>query len=254
MGNDSSPRFIYLIQGDGSQKPYDFPAGSDFLLLQWQRSFVPQPNSFHFPRSTWASGRNELYRRAKEQGEYDYFVFMDDDVVLGHAPAKGILHFLKIFLVRYLIDVAHGKISVFRYVIFPLWHILRHARSPWSLRDFEEAVERTNPLVAYPNAMLANRWYANASMRAVDGVQFGDQFFLCIHRSIIDRILPYTTAHDAENWWYSGFEFCNTSSVVCTPGKIHRYNYLIASNKASRSYPRQNITLSWNDILEPDVS
>lgn len=73
---------IYLIQSDTPEISYEIPEGRDYLFLQWQKEFEPVENSFHFPDSTWAEGRNELLRRAKEQGEYDYFIFLDDDLKL----------------------------------------------------------------------------------------------------------------------------------------------------------------------------
>lgn len=74
--------FIYLIQSHEGDIPYRIPRGSDMLLLQWQPVFRPRRNSFHLPGSTWASGRNELYRRALEKGDYEYYVFLDDDIEL----------------------------------------------------------------------------------------------------------------------------------------------------------------------------
>jgi len=76
-------KFIYLIQSDSEILSYNIPSSSDYLLLQWQDNFVPTKNSFHFPNSSWAEGRNELFRRAKEKDHYDYFIFLDDDVQLN---------------------------------------------------------------------------------------------------------------------------------------------------------------------------
>ena len=73
---------IYLIQSDSPKIPYEIPEGRDYLFLQWKDEFVPMKNSFHFPNSTWAEGRNELLRRAKEMGMYDYYIFLDDDLKL----------------------------------------------------------------------------------------------------------------------------------------------------------------------------
>ncbi|MCG8323417.1 MAG: hypothetical protein MI921_28230 [Cytophagales bacterium] len=73
---------IYLIQSDSPEIPYEIPANRDVILLQWQKEFVQTDNSFHFPNSTWASGRNELLKRAMEKGHYDYYIFLDDDLRL----------------------------------------------------------------------------------------------------------------------------------------------------------------------------
>ncbi|HAI70648.1 MAG TPA: hypothetical protein DCM38_14575 [Gammaproteobacteria bacterium] len=75
-------KLIYLIQSDTGKMPYHIPSSSDVLLLQWQETFQPADHSFHFPHSSWAEGRNELFRRAKAMDSYDYFIFADDDVEL----------------------------------------------------------------------------------------------------------------------------------------------------------------------------
>ena len=67
----SKMRVVYLIQSDTPTIPHAIPAGSEVLLLQWADTFVDVPDSFHLPRSSWAEGRNELYRRARGGG-YDY--------------------------------------------------------------------------------------------------------------------------------------------------------------------------------------
>jgi hypothetical protein len=71
--------FIYLIQSDTDELMYDIPGGSDYLLLKWSDGATMRPNTFQFA-STFAEGRNELYRRARERGDYLYYVYMDDDV------------------------------------------------------------------------------------------------------------------------------------------------------------------------------
>ena len=75
-------KVIYLIQSDRPTIPYSIPNGSDVLLLQWKENFITCEDSFHYPNSSWASGRNELLKRAKEKGDYDYYIFLDDDLKL----------------------------------------------------------------------------------------------------------------------------------------------------------------------------
>ena len=73
-------KIIYLVQSDNHELRYKFPKGSSYLLLQWQDIYIPAHNSFHFPKSSWAAGRNELLKRAMEIDDYDYYVFLDDDL------------------------------------------------------------------------------------------------------------------------------------------------------------------------------
>lgn len=99
---------IYLIQSDRPKIPYQIPSESEVLLLQWKDNFVPFDNSFHFPNSSWAEGRNELLRRAKKKGDYDYYIFLDDD--------------LKLFYPLQLFEKMLAKINAKRVVPFLLGH------------------------------------------------------------------------------------------------------------------------------------
>jgi hypothetical protein len=82
-------KFIYLIQSDDFHLPYNLTQGSQYLLLNWNSKFSdekpPTDREFYFPDSSWAEGRNELYRRALLLGEFDYFVFCDDDLELDFS-------------------------------------------------------------------------------------------------------------------------------------------------------------------------
>ena len=78
-------KIIYLIQSE----TYNFSFSSalkdtDCLLMIWGDDFnLPEDAShttFHLPNSSWAQGRNELYRRAQAMDDYDYFIFCDDDI------------------------------------------------------------------------------------------------------------------------------------------------------------------------------
>jgi glycosyltransferase involved in cell wall biosynthesis len=73
-------KFIYLIMSETDQLTYDIPKNSDYMILKWSDGPAENPNAFQFT-STFAEGRNELLRRAREKGDYDYFVYMDDDVI-----------------------------------------------------------------------------------------------------------------------------------------------------------------------------
>jgi hypothetical protein len=74
-------KIIYLIQSDTNEIRYDMPKRSDVALLQWQNTYKESViKSFHFPNSTWASGRNELYSKVDVKN-YDYLIFLDDDLM-----------------------------------------------------------------------------------------------------------------------------------------------------------------------------
>lgn len=75
-------QFLYLVQGsDHLIKNYFHLKESktaDLLLLTYNK---PLKGAFYLPDSTWAEGRNFLLERALElDTEYDYYIFLDDDI------------------------------------------------------------------------------------------------------------------------------------------------------------------------------
>jgi hypothetical protein len=86
----AGPRFAYLIQAEEDvpehlREQLERP-GVDTYLLTWR---VPREGAIFFPKSTWTEGRNRLFQEVKDK-DYDYYVFMDEDVLMttdreGHA-------------------------------------------------------------------------------------------------------------------------------------------------------------------------
>lgn len=74
-------RFLYLIQGKAVNiRRYKFlnSTNSELLGLSYD---TPEPGFQYFPKSSFASGRNFLLDLARERHRnFDYFVFLDDDV------------------------------------------------------------------------------------------------------------------------------------------------------------------------------
>lgn len=128
--------FLYLIQGEG-EYPKDLDMlksrRSDTLMLSWKVS-APSTNIF-FPNSTWTSGRNKLLEiglaleRMKNNGgkenftttnNYNYFIFLDEDVRLGSAQQ---VRAFEDFLLEYEPAVASGEFGNRGYAdpILPIW-------------------------------------------------------------------------------------------------------------------------------------
>lgn len=74
-------KFLYLIQGKAvNVRRYHFlnSSSSELLGLSYD---TPEPGFEYFPKSSFATGRNYLLDRARQRlHEFDYFVFLDDDV------------------------------------------------------------------------------------------------------------------------------------------------------------------------------
>jgi hypothetical protein len=65
-------RFLQKSNSDLFSLSYDHPLQAD--VVSWK-------NSTYLPRSSWAEGRNSLLEGVINSGlEYDYYIFMDDDV------------------------------------------------------------------------------------------------------------------------------------------------------------------------------
>jgi len=94
-------RVVYLIQSDQATASYSIPERSASFLLHWSDEVVAGSNALHRPRTSWAEGRNELYRIASRIG-FDYYVFLDDDLEMSfeldafeslldaHAPRRAV--------------------------------------------------------------------------------------------------------------------------------------------------------------------
>jgi len=78
-------KIAYLVQ---CRKHWDYlfelqTENSDCYVLTFKRP-LRYPNgitSIYLPKSSWNTGRNKLYEVASQK-DYDYYVFLDDDVVL----------------------------------------------------------------------------------------------------------------------------------------------------------------------------
>jgi len=225
-------RVIYLVQGDASRPLYEFPPESDFLYLQWQSVFKPMENSFHFPNSSWASGRNELYRRAVSKGSYDYLIFLDDDLSFDHAAQKDRVRKHVWRLVR------RGKWPA----ALRLWQsFARCTKAPPKLSYFEYLLAENGSLIATPR-LFDHPWNEDYVFSDTDAVTYADQALIALHHSVAAELLPYSTEFDASNWWICGELFFERAAKLYS-GRVHRFSNLHVFNMENRPYPRQ--TLGW---------
>ena len=74
-------RLIYLVQGRSDLVEGYFHLAerenADALFLTYDKEIE---NAIFFPESKWSEGRNKLLQLAKKRGEYEYYVFCDDDI------------------------------------------------------------------------------------------------------------------------------------------------------------------------------
>lgn len=79
-------KIAYLVQ---CRKHWDYlfelqTENTDCYVLTFKRPlrYSNGITSIYYPKSSWNTGRNKLYEVAKAKG-YDYYVFLDDDVILS---------------------------------------------------------------------------------------------------------------------------------------------------------------------------
>ena len=95
--------FIYLLQGESKLVSKYFHLAerenADALFLTYDNEIG---NAIFFPNSTWSEGRNKLLDTARKKGNYQYYIFCDDDIafkkgswdkfeelLISHKPAIG---------------------------------------------------------------------------------------------------------------------------------------------------------------------
>lgn len=74
-------KFIYLLQGQAHLiKNFLKLQDADHRDVIFLTYDEPLEQAIFFPNSSWAEGRNKLCELAKRKGNYQYFIFCDDDV------------------------------------------------------------------------------------------------------------------------------------------------------------------------------
>lgn len=244
---------MYATTIDGKQKSYTFSFGSknfvylvqtpkclpwhwltpnyigeetrcncDVIVLSFQEECKTSPLSHveyvHHNNTTWNQGRNLLWLQAKKRArEYNYYIFLDDDVRLTFSRN------------------------------FP--DFKPNTTSP--LREFENFLTNYEPVIGvtdFPpnhgfNSMLARRKaFCNnigSSKPLYLSVHFFDALFNAFHSKALDYLLPYTTTYDNMSWWYSQREIIARMEIIFR-GQAVMFAPIQSSNWQHRPYPRRD--------------
>jgi hypothetical protein len=158
-------RFLYLIQGKSSNVTNFRFLRSDNTELIGLTYDTPLEGFIFFPRSTFATGRNLLYTTAIDYlQEFDYFIFLDDDVGFSRGSFKQM----------------EGNLATFRPALaVPLTEKTRLSAL---------GIERKG--VIHP---LINRQL----------LHINDEQYLAMSRSVLEDgyLLPYMTLWDEKSWF-----------------------------------------------------
>ncbi len=89
--------FVYLVQSEeGLPEQYGDleSANSDCICLTWKNQ---AEGCIYYPSSTWTEGRNRLLLEAKQREQYQYYIFLDDDIVF----TEGSFRLMEQYLLKY---------------------------------------------------------------------------------------------------------------------------------------------------------
>ena len=222
-------RFLYLIQTESCLPDHlesveafgdALSCQCDVLVLSYKQacSKTVSPNIEYLYNSstTWATGRNSLYKVAMERSEkYLYYIFMDDDIVLKKSTKNPWREFQEDFLKR--IEPAVAAVD---------------ADSHPCLPDVYTARKNQGCVLKEPAEYLP-------------AVRF-DAAFNAFHYQAVEYILPYSGRFDTTTWWYNQLYVAVKCEIIFR-GQAVLHNTLHAINPLHRPYPRK-ITIA-SDVL-----
>jgi hypothetical protein len=201
-------KFLYLVHGqDTLVRNYDFLGerpNADLIQSTYNASAA---GAHYFPGSTWAEGRNGLLEKAMElDEEYDYYIFMDDDVEFqkgGYDELEKQLLKLKpavaipVFVPKTTHTVLSLGTSYFRAGYFPL--------------------------------------------KSYQVSKFGDGQVMAFHKDVLaDRLLmPLINRFDEISWWYTS----STQQILMHnlyPQSALQLNSVAVTNESHREYTRNS--------------
>lgn len=197
----------------------------DVLVLSYKKKCTKNPHKhvkYLFNSDTsWASGRNFLYEKAKKRGKvYLYYIFMDDDIGL-HTKTRN--------------------------------------SNPW--REFEDFLKQVEPAVAAidtnTNGMLQHVLNGRKQKQCTLTGDYSyiatarfDPAMNAYHYEATDYILPYTTRYDKTSWWYPDLYF-EIKCELMFAGQIVIHIRVTGTNPKHRPYPRGNPSSSkWSTMVD----
>ena len=201
-------------------------------------TYVYEPNV----TSTWNTGRNQLYKIARERKEsYLYYIFLDGDINLEYNKKFTPESMMSISPMRsfeqFLINRNPG-IGVTDY-------------TPHHGRQFiiEKIQQNCNQNA---NTKESNR-------TAIDSLYLTsahfDALFNAFHRDIVDHLLPYIIDYDDQNWFLSQVYLINAVELKFR-GQAILFTPVIVHNTEHNEYPHnESMPLQiWVKLVEEIVS
>ncbi|XP_032224162.1 uncharacterized protein LOC116605550 [Nematostella vectensis] len=130
------------------------------------------------PNTSWASGRNNLYKRVKARSAYLYYIFLDDDIRMAYNK-RATEDMKKITEIR---SFEHFLLNVEPAVGFVNYRVYNQAR--WQEYVLKHCRRKPRP----------SSYYAMFHF---------DPLLNAFHKDAIHHILPYNESYDAQCWWHA---------------------------------------------------
>jgi len=224
--NNGRKKFIYLGMYSGVAPDYYndlVGSNSDLMWLTYKEAV---PGAIFFPNSSWAQGRNRLYREAlekeKRQGwRYLYYIFFDGDVRMG--PVN------------------------------PWWNT---TVSGW--RKFEEFLLNYEPAIGLPDFRYTYPKDFNPGYTVkteVCPMYHYDAIVNAFHREAAEVVLPYDESWDHISWWYTQLALIYKSYVLFRKNNMEHY-FTVMWNTEHNPYPQEDkfdeTLKQWSAVAIPD--
>ena len=230
----AQPRFVYAVQTESClpihlQKALGNPheCNCDVLVLSYKQSckdvILHHVKYIKGYSLSWAEGRNLLLRVAKSyHTQYLYYIFMDDDIVLTSTKSGNPWRQFETFLIN--IEPAVAAVEIDTHQIFP----------------------RIKKAIEYHKCVVDDKSEYITTARI-------DTAFNAFHYQALDYLLPYSTNHINESWWYSGVHF-GIKCEVTFRGHIVLHTQIMGHNPSHRPYPRRMLQKKDVLIILPEVA
>jgi hypothetical protein len=202
-------KFVYLIQAKKNFISTFGHANNDFFVLTWKEKCEC---AIYYPDSTWTEGRNRLFEEVKDL-DYDYYIFMDEDVILKAAN-----------------DLNCGNI---------FW-------------EFERLLEKYQPAIGMPLYLECPYLVDSQEEGEISTVYSFDACFNAIRKDALHKLLPYNPVHDKESWWYSQLYFVHTARILY-PKEIVHFNNIHMTNPVHGKYPQGRDFKSKDEIFKKTI-
>ena len=195
-------KYLYIIQTASSlPEIFNCLKKRDHIILSFKEK--AQDTTLFYPGSTWTTGRNKLREYILNlEKKYDYYVFLDEDVVFTHYSQEDGFNKFEELLVKYKPYIA-------------------------------------NPNIANPNLYYINH-NGHLKGEAQNTVWFDGMCNAFSREAFLSNIIfPYVDLFDSRSWWMSQYVMIILCSLY--QKEVLLFNDLYVSNICHSDYPKLDI-------------